>query len=576
MQTKLIHGNHVRRQHVLANIFLLVIPVAFAWLCVRLIQSGFFPIYSNPIEYDQDPAYVYLYSGLTILRKSIPQHVDHPGTPFQIFMALLILVGFLFARIFSAQGDLPTADLATFVIQNSEGILLASGVVTSSITILLLFLFGKQIYRYTRSILAALVAQIFVFSWSSNWGGIPLEGANLFVARALYPAPEAMLTIITLAYLTLLTPTIAPLFCQLDPEFNLDSKLRSKSIGVLAAMGLFTKVTFAPILLLLFTVHGSAKKVVRISFIVTSLLFVLFLSSRLDYIASWLIKNAIHSGQYGSGKIGVTQTESIAKVAGLFSPQTTTVWLIFIPLLVGILILVVCQKKLSGILVLDQVKQITSNLPVIRPNFTSVAFLFLLSIFVGTCMLLKNPKVYYYIPTIIIIHYVLSLLSVWVEMLVFASRRTPFNILTFLYAGFAFMLLFNTLLTTPAFVALARNVPPTKKQAVDLKLLARDDYYCTFRIPNSRCSTAFGLYFNPNLRPNPVYKNILYYNVWSHEFENYGSADELKNSVKDSSSINILYKNDENDEAVTVFPTNMKSYLIESGRKYSLWQLKDQ
>jgi hypothetical protein len=230
-----------------------------------------------------------------------------------------------------------------------------------------------------------------------------------------------------------------------------------------------------------------------------------------------------------------------------------------------------------GILIRQQAKQGTNNLPFLRSSFASVIFLLLLSIIIGSLMLFKTPKVYYYIPTIIIIHYAFALLTASVERSVFAGLQTPFNMLTLLYSGFAFIILANSLLTAPAFLASSRNIDKGQF-SIDQKLLERDDYYCTFRILTRRCSTAFGLDYNPQLAPNPLYKNILYYNIWSHTFENYGPSYELKINEKESTSKKILIRNDQMTWPVspdTIFPSNMKRYLVESGRKYSLWQLKE-
>ena len=54
------------------------------------------PVYSAPYYWynlvSADPAYVYLFNGLSILFGVAPGHVDHPGTPLQLFVAFIILV----------------------------------------------------------------------------------------------------------------------------------------------------------------------------------------------------------------------------------------------------------------------------------------------------------------------------------------------------------------------------------------------------------------------------------------------------------------------------------------------------
>src|ERR1700730_1385628 len=74
---------------------LLVVP-GIVCLIGGICLHALAPVYSAPYYWyylvSADPAYVYLFNGLSILFGVAPGHVDHPGTPVQLFVAFIILV----------------------------------------------------------------------------------------------------------------------------------------------------------------------------------------------------------------------------------------------------------------------------------------------------------------------------------------------------------------------------------------------------------------------------------------------------------------------------------------------------
>ena len=130
---------------------LAIIPLAFCLACFSYLNSGFYPIYSNPIELDQDPAYIYLFSGLGLIHGFNPMHTDHPGTPYQIFFSAIILINFLKTILLNPsvfiENGVTYSRLDSITVQDTELILKIASLFGICIISFLIFYLSIVIYK---------------------------------------------------------------------------------------------------------------------------------------------------------------------------------------------------------------------------------------------------------------------------------------------------------------------------------------------------------------------------------------------------------------------------------------------
>ena len=58
-----------------------------------------YPLYSGWDHYNSDPAYAYLFNGLLLLDRHSPTHIDHPGTPVQMLIAVLVYLQWFYLKL---------------------------------------------------------------------------------------------------------------------------------------------------------------------------------------------------------------------------------------------------------------------------------------------------------------------------------------------------------------------------------------------------------------------------------------------------------------------------------------------
>ena len=196
-------------------ILLAILPISFLFACFFYFVSDFYPIYSNPIGLDQDPSYIYLFSGLSLLHGFNPNHTDHPGTPYQILFAIFIFINFIKTISFKPyilQNDgINFSTLDSITVQDSEFILKIASSFSILLISLLMFYLALLIYRNFESLTGAIFSQCFVFLLSDVNKQTFINQGNLFLNRTIYPGPEQLLIIISLLSLILITNSFSDL-----------------------------------------------------------------------------------------------------------------------------------------------------------------------------------------------------------------------------------------------------------------------------------------------------------------------------------------------------------------------------
>lgn len=251
--------------------------LVMAWTLFLRAYNG--PFYLSSI----DPEYIYLISGMNCATLDFRMigHIDHPGTPLQL------LSGLFFHLIHLFQGN---HDLRTDVISDPEHYLVLSSLMLAALTFFLLLFLGKLAYRYTSSILGALVLQAASFYTLVNAG---------ILSRY---SPDRLMTVIILLFF------MVYLRYRFEPKFG--AKKFALFSGLIMGAGLMTKFNFAPLLLIPFIlIPGWKRRGTYLLSLLGSVAF-FFLPVSSKYRNFWDIISGMiaHKGLYGSGDKGLLDT----------------------------------------------------------------------------------------------------------------------------------------------------------------------------------------------------------------------------------------------------------------------------
>jgi hypothetical protein len=223
-----------------------------------------------------DPAYAYLMNGLTFALGSTDiGHVDHPGTPLQLIMALIFRVVFLFRT--------NSSTLMDDVLTNPELYLKATVHCLIAINIAVLYVFGRAVQHYSGKAALGVVAQL----------------AALLSLKSVYHIPIVATESLLMAYSVLL----ALFAIALHYNTKFDSK-KFVGIAILSALVLTTKISALPVLALPFALVPTWRK--RFSYMGLTLLFSLVIIApvwqKMHVFTGFIARMFTHSGKYGSGE----------------------------------------------------------------------------------------------------------------------------------------------------------------------------------------------------------------------------------------------------------------------------------
>jgi hypothetical protein len=265
-----------------ACLLLVAVVTALAGLAVARARGP------NWLAFSADPSYVYLLNGLNILEGDYPRHTDHPGTPTQLWMAALAWLTY------AAGGAAGTP--RGFVLGHPElvlGLFTLSGLGAFALATLSV---GIAAHRLSQSLACAIGAQL-----------APALALVSLVALA-SATPEAML-------LTIGTTLAAVLLRGLARPEDPPSLAHLAAIGLLAAVGLATKVTFLPVAVVaLLLVPGRRGRVlVAVVGLVALASLLLPILPVAGQALRFLTAVTLHSGRYGRGAATVVDVGAYPK-----------------------------------------------------------------------------------------------------------------------------------------------------------------------------------------------------------------------------------------------------------------------
>ena len=351
----------------LATHSLLWICPALLLLASLLFLSQILPVYVGTSGYDLDPVYQYLLNGLLLLHGNAPQHVDHPGTPLQLWTAGTILVRWCLLKLFGFSPEGLYAD----VISQPEPYITTVSISLAILNSVANYYLGKRIYQATHQIALALFVQAFIFEFAA------------YAPRATHLGAESFLILGAM----LLIGKLAPFIFNhelLKKEFT---EREVKIVGVIAGFGLAVKMNFFPMLGLLFLLKDK-KKISKafVWFLGSYLLFLLPVIRRFGQIFHWVIDIASHSGRHGSGSAEWIQYDQISlQVKNLLSSFT----LLYIA--AALLILFIFYHTLQRLLSL-QVKSVDVTAPLILLGVIGAQ----------SALVIKHPGNHYMVPVLLL------------------------------------------------------------------------------------------------------------------------------------------------------------------------------
>jgi hypothetical protein len=295
-------------------LFLIIVPLLlFVFMLFRLAEIHFF------YQGWYDPVYAYLMNGLTFaLGSNDIGHIDHPGTPLQLFCAFIIrLTGFL-------RG---TNDLTTDVLINPESYLRIISISLIFLNCFFLWILGLYAFKNLKNRNLAILIQL-----------LPIFSFELIKFLPIV-ACESVVTFSSIA--------IASCIILFDGSKG-GNKWLLIFIIFFSALSVSTKISSLVILIVPFFFFKSLKTKTNY-LLFTILLIVLFISPVMDKMGNFIhfIKGiATHTGSYGTGEAKLIDWtiyfESIKKM--VLKEFTFTLHLLLLP--VGWFVIV--KRKICG------------------------------------------------------------------------------------------------------------------------------------------------------------------------------------------------------------------------------------
>ncbi|MFA6923216.1 MAG: hypothetical protein WC223_03090 [Bacteroidales bacterium] len=459
-----------------------------------------------------DPEYSYLFNSLNISRFSLKVfHVDHPGTPLQIFGALIIRIVHLFHS---------KEPLLVDVFKNPEFYLHSINISLLLINSIALFLLGYYAYRISKNIIICIFLQLTPFA--SNQVVWFFDRVNI----------EQMLIFTMILFVCLL-------FKYLHDYDIENKKIIDKYLllfSVIVGFGIACKITFFPIFLIPFILMDGFKK--KLFYTIFSISFFSFfiipvIIYKHDYFIDWIRVLFFHSGQYGRGESNIIDTTNfIFNLKTIFNNE----------LFFSIVFLLVIFSSIIYHIPFLKVKEKNDKY---YKALLGIEIAMLLQIVIVA----KHYSFHYLIPALM-----LTIIAFFVMLKIY-SRKFNIRFINLAYIVIIFYIILfeskevkreyssnlkrkNTYLKTYNFILKNYNNKPT--------LVIPDYYVC----PYKESAFKFGIYWGGDYFKDKyievlakLYTNIYIYSGWNKMFNDWENAYSCTDLLKKYNNI-ILYSDD--------------------------------
>lgn len=272
----------------------------FIYLCILVLMPAIYIVSSMIIRdqrgpywlaYRVDPQYAYLLNSLSVANLKTPVHIDHPGTPLQILGGIVLKTSYVMESLINPS----VASFNEEILKHPEFYLKLINLTLLLLNAGSIFLLGLVSFFLSRSLTLGLILQTTPF----------LVPHNLSVSTEVSPEP-LLLFICQLLVLLLVI--------YLHGENMEKSKWFPVTLGITVGMGIATKVTFIPMMLIFLILPQIYHKILAlIGSIVSFVLITLPIISEYGRMKEWLFSVVTHKGIYGRGETGIIEITSVWK-----------------------------------------------------------------------------------------------------------------------------------------------------------------------------------------------------------------------------------------------------------------------
>lgn len=228
-----------------------------------------------------DPEYAYLLNGINIANLKSVGHTDNPGTPVQMYSAVVLRVAHFLN--FSEKAELQKA-----VLSNPDYYVELERRISVIINALMMLFMGIVVYRLLKNLWLSFILQV-----------TPFLSSNLIEHAWTKVSPEPVLIFTVMALIILLVAY----YCSKNKQ----SRWYPWAFGAVVGFGLATKATFIPLIIIPFILlEGWKRKWIYLAAIVPA--FILFTTPAIPqypHMAKWFLGLSTHTGTYGQGGTGI-------------------------------------------------------------------------------------------------------------------------------------------------------------------------------------------------------------------------------------------------------------------------------
>lgn len=307
----------IKVKKVVTALLLMIIPIGIIITAFALRHNAG-PFW---LGFNYDPDYAYLMNALNLVEGKDIGHYDHPGTPVQMFGALSI-------RIIYRLNPNHQSTIAADVIKNPELYLWTINTIIVIITAGLAAYIGWLLYTLTGSVWLSLIGQSVPFFDPSI-----LANSLTKVAPEALLLPEVMLIIILLLHLykkrAAINAIVTPIL-----------------FGIIVGLGLATKLTFLPIILLPLPLFNKGRFFVLyvVSLVGSFYIFTLPIVSHYGEFFGWVKRLSTNAGRHGDAGSQLVRLEAFKN--NLLRINDTFPYLGFLILLaIGVIVVGLWSRK---------------------------------------------------------------------------------------------------------------------------------------------------------------------------------------------------------------------------------------
>jgi hypothetical protein len=315
------------------GLLFLVIPVVF-FITVNFLTKAKGPQW---LPFTFENPYNYLFNSLLLLKGQTPYSIEHPGTTTQVFGAI-VLRSSTFAS---------NEDLIKTVLQHPEDYIRLLHGALLVFSVLVLWLGPWLTSRIINNRITGLLIQApSLFFNTLLWYGV-IYGPDLMLV------PFSVAAACCCVLLIIPSPQADLVFVLgIGGETASSSRLvripfMSAVAGLVCALGIATKLTFFPLVLISLLCCRTKKNLVAFtsSFIFWLAVALLPIYSRLSRFATWTVNLGIHSGRYDSGTVGLPQSNVYLSTLSTLVQSEPLVVIIPLTVTIVLLTLFVSRKQ---------------------------------------------------------------------------------------------------------------------------------------------------------------------------------------------------------------------------------------